>query len=108
MNDLTELVNKGSDGEIIEFFIKKGILKIPLNCYDKISCNNNPLVLRERKSVGDQYWWKCNIFLSKFNLKLDKIVQLIYQWALQHCQIYNIYKEGRIFDDSSLTYVIYE
>ncbi len=81
MNDLTELVNKGSDGEIIEFFIKKGILKIPPNCYNKISCNNNPLVLQ---SVGDQYWWRCNIFLSKFNLKLDKIVQLIYQRALQH------------------------
>ena len=57
MNELTNLVNKGSDAEIIEFFIKKGILKTPADCNNKENCKNNPFVLRVRNKVGDEYWW---------------------------------------------------
>ncbi len=96
MNRLTELVNTGNDREIIEFLTCKGIIKVPANCYNKPNCKNNPLVLRER-NVGDKYWWRCtkslrfksirnNCFLSKFNLPLNKCIQLIYQWALQVIQ----------------------
>ena len=97
MNRLEDLVKKGNDSVIIEFLIGKGVLKIPGNCDNNANCKNNPLVLRQRNNVGDQYWWRCtkclrsttvrkNSFLSKFNIRLNKGIQLICQWALQHVQ----------------------
>ena len=97
MNRLEDLVKKGNDSVIIEFLIGKGVLKIPGNCDNKANCKNNPLVLRQRNNEGDQYWWRCtkclrsttvrkNSFLSKFNIRLNKGIQLICQWALQHVQ----------------------
>ena len=96
MNRLTVLVNIGNDCEIIEFLTGKGIIKVPADCNNKPNCKNNPLVLRER-NVGDKYWWRCtkclrftsirnNSFLSKFNLPLNKCMQLIYHWSLQLIQ----------------------
>ena len=96
MNELINLVEKVDDAEIIEYFLKKEIIQIPPNCNKKETCKNNPLVIRKRNNVGDDLWWRCtkclsytsvrkNSFLSMFKLPLNKIIKLIFDWAMQLC-----------------------
>ena len=96
MSELIKLIESGEDSEIIEYFLKKGIIKIPANCNKKLTCKGNPLVIRKRRNVGDDLWWRCtkcltytsirnNSFLSMFKLPLKKIIKLIFNWAIQFC-----------------------
>ena len=63
MNELINLVEKGDEAEIIEYFLKKEIIQIPPNGNKKENCKNNPLVIRKRNNVGDDLWWRSK-FLS--------------------------------------------
>ena len=95
MNELINLVEKGDEAEIIEYFLKKEIIQIPPNGNKKENCKNNPLVIRKRNNVGDDLWWRSkflshtsvrkNSFLSMFKLPLNEIIKLIFDWVAQLC-----------------------